>query len=297
MELRVGVRKLIDSVNAGLRETEVPPWAKATVDVKDVDQLFDSLDLNRSGELDQTETKLALKKLEEGATSAVAESTASHRRIEELRRRAAEVQVVADVTQASEAAALELLQAKGASISAALGAILKKKGRDAVLQQMEKSWPSGAIGPDAFAKHVGQQGLGLRATRPELDTLFRSLDLHGNGSIDVADMKAMVQPLMDSADQQAAKVKQLSQRSAELTKVTRAAQEAWHKQRQRYEEEAAADELTPVDEAAPVATEEAAPATGTGAETPTPSRWSGVAERVLGRPNGSTESRRSGAGR
>jgi Ca2+-binding EF-hand superfamily protein len=262
MELRVGIRKLIESVSEGLRDNEVPPWTKAPVDVKEVDQLFDSLDFDHSGELDQAEVKRALKKLEEGAVQAVAESAASHARILELRRRAAEAQAVADVTQTSEAAAVELSKQRGATMSAALGAIFKKKGHEAVLHLMEKSWPAGGIGPDAFAKHVGQQGLGLRATRPEIDTLFKSLDVEGNGMIDSAVMKAMVQPLMDSADQQAARVKQLSQKSAELTKVTKATQEARRKQQQIYEEADAEQEPASFQEAAPAPAQQAPAAAG-----------------------------------
>ena len=256
MELRVGVRKLLDSVTVGMGPNEVPPWVKGAVDVKEVDALFESLDADKSGELSSSEVKRLLPKLEEASAAAVESCAQTHARIEELRQWAADAQAVADVTQASESAALELSEMKAAAHSASLGSIFKKKGHNAVLQLIDKSWPSGGIAPDAFAKHVGQQGLGLRISRPQMDALFHSLDAHGSGVIEVADMKAMVQPLIDSADQQMARVRQLSLRSAELTKVTRLEQERWRTQQRRIDEllfdlgdgDASLGEVTPVDE-------------------------------------------------
>ena len=69
-------------------------------------------------------------------------------------------------------------------MKAELAIIMKKKGVEKVMQIVAK-WPE-SIGHDEFAKQVGQQGLGLRVSRNEIDRLFRTIDgvserSHGSG--------------------------------------------------------------------------------------------------------------------
>ena len=99
-----------------------------------------------------------------------------------LRDKAAEAQVVADITTTSERASVDLQKRAGgpAATGAALGALLNKKGSTA--PQLLTSWCSdgaGGVNKESFAANV--IGLGLNAGRADTDTLFDMLDADGGG--------------------------------------------------------------------------------------------------------------------
>ena len=114
MEFRSNVRSLLgDTVK---------------VDVKGIDALFESLDVDGNGELNAGEFKLALKRLMSLSVKKAKETDAIRTSAEHLRSQAARAQAVADVTVEMERMNEQLLVAKQPPLTVQLGNVMKSKG-------------------------------------------------------------------------------------------------------------------------------------------------------------------------
>ena len=228
MEFRQNVRKLIDKQ-----------------DVKEVDKLFEELDLDNSGELDLAEIKAALKKLQESARVASERATGVLQRAQITRQRAEQMQSIADLTKSAEQASIDMTAVGRKSVGAQLGSILIKKGLK--VGEIVTKWggAKGCITKQDFRHEVN--GLGLSAAASDVDALFDSLDDDGGGTLDLAEVRTALKTLADECEQVKSAIKSLTQKSSELTKAARAAQSDFR--RMKEEDQRAKEELARQEEA------------------------------------------------
>lgn len=218
MEFRQNLRKLLDEPVAS-----------------EIDALFISLDIDKSGALDVNEIKIALKRLQNEASNAMESANAAIARADALKEKAAHAKAVAELTAELENASVMLDRMNSKTVGTQIGAITTKKGMKAV--DIVKQWDAsddGEIDKNEFRNNVLR--LGVVATRAEVDSFFDSLDIDGGGALDTEEIRRMLKKVQDEADETKQAMKRLGNSSVELTKKVKAAQTEWKKARKAEED-------------------------------------------------------------
>ena len=241
--MRCAVRKLL-------------PGTEKEITVGEIDALYDSFDDDHSGELDVSELKVALKKLQEASAKAAVAASHAHDEAESMRASAAVQQEVITATVEYEEAVAAFKQAvneKG--VRAQLGGILRAKGLK--VSEIVAKWgggKSGEISQGVFRKQVF--ALGVQAADEEVDELFNSIDDDGGGTLDASEVKRALQMLVDALVDSNSTIKKLKDDVSGKEKIAKAKQIRWRKYLEA--EEIAAAEAAERDAAAAAAAAEAA---------------------------------------
>ena len=209
MEFRANVRKLVPE----------------KVDVKEVDNLFETLDVDKSGEIDISELKLALKRLQDAAAQASAQSEQLRASLEDLHARAARAQNVATLTAQSEQVHREKDELRTKSVGAQLGNILNKKGFKVADLVAKWGGDDGLIDRAEFRSEVN--ALGLIGAPADVDALFNSFDDDLSGVLDLKEMKTALKKLTDEAADFKVAMKALTLQAADLDTAVKIAQAEW----------------------------------------------------------------------
>jgi len=221
-------------------------------DNKQIDDFFASMDADGGGSLDFAELKTALKSLQDASAQAEVEGASWHARAEQLKGKADTIKEVAAATIASEEADARLNALRNqTAVDAMLGAMILKRNLKIgdVIAKWDKS-KDGDVSMDEFRASVIE--MGVEAPAEEIDTLFRSLDDDGGGSLDLNELKPTLKKLVDAAAAADLEIKELAKSTVSLRKAAKQAQKDLDAARVKEEEEAKA-----AAEAAAVAEEEA----------------------------------------
>jgi Ca2+-binding EF-hand superfamily protein len=225
MEFRQNVRKLVPQKH----------------DAKDVDTLFDKLDLDRSGELEIPELKTALRTLMDSAAEAAVNSVAIKERADKLFEKAARTREVERKTLLVEQVEREVREYQKKSVGAQLGTILTKKAMK--VSDIVSQWggQAGLVDAAEFRKQVAL--LGLTAGPHEVNSLFKMLDDDGGGTLDQSEIKSAFRKLADECETVKASTKRLNSKFAEVLKAAKAAQADWKQERVTEQREAEEEEV------------------------------------------------------
>ena len=224
MEFRGNVRKMLPKA-----------------DTKEIDDLFNQLDDDHSGEMDVSEIKGALRKLQKSAAAAAATQSAVLARSAEMRAKAERLRGVKAETLVYEEAVLELEAAEKKGVGAALGFAIKEKGLN--VNDIVSKWGNnkpGQVSKKEFRD--GVRGVLPSTSGAEVDTLFGTLDADGGGALDTEELKDALRMLIKESAAVKDLVRNLKAKVAEVMKPAKAAQGQWRKEK-REEEEAAAAEV------------------------------------------------------
>lgn len=222
MEFRTSVRKLVPAADA-----------------KDCDDVFEVLDLNKSGELDMNELKLALKKLIDDYRRFGGGKANIQAKADRCRELAAEARRIGALTAEWESSVKVEEDMLRRSVGANLGAFLKKKGLKA--NELASKWggKDGLVDKAEFRKEVS--ALGIQAEVWQIDGLFGQLDEDGGGTLDATELGRALKKLTEESDRLKAEMAELKLARNEAMAKAKAAQDAWKSA--RHEEEVAAAEL------------------------------------------------------
>ena len=198
-------------------------------DIKEMDGLFDRLDLDKSGEIEILELKSALKLLMDSAAKANVISDAIRAKVTVMLDKAERTRLVAQLTSEAEKIAIELKDFAKKSVGAQLGSILTKKG--VTVSDLVSKWggKDGLITESEFRAQVTQ--LGLMATPTEVNALFAELDDDGGGTLDQEETKRALRKLSDEAVSVKAQIRRLQVKCDDLSKTAKTAQARWKQER------------------------------------------------------------------
>ena len=201
------------------------------INVLEIDGLFDKIDNDKSGELDLSEIKAALKKLQEQALNVGVSVDQEKAKTAALIGVAQVFQTAAAATAEYEAAAQKATQMKdNPSLGKRVGdAILK---RNVKLGELVGQWDkdgNGVVDKKEFREQIHL--MGIKEIHPrEMDSLFVSLDRNGDGSLDLDELKVALQLLRDTAVREALVVEAQAGAALKLCAASRKQQ----KVRQEY---------------------------------------------------------------
>ena len=170
-------------------------------DIKEIDALFSSFDKDSSGSLELAELKVAFKR-------AMVAAMEKEGKVGDVTKRAAQLTQVADEAREvveltleyeTELAALSEMQAsQGTNLEEKLGTLFAKKNTHVGdLKQWDENG-DGEIDKAEFRSHVHSVGMKGIADE-ELDKLYDTLDSDGSGKLDMAEVKASLMKLQQSA--------------------------------------------------------------------------------------------------
>jgi len=219
------------------------------LDTKEIDTLFDALDEDKGGELDSAELRLALKKLQDIATSAAIDVASIQANSERLEQRAALVKELAETVRVYETKEADIAQLiiNGTSTGARLGSVLKQKGLKVADVVAKWGGSDGLIEKEEFRREL--LALGLHAGHADMDALFDSLDGDGGGALDSSEVKAALKRFADEAETMGTTLKKLKEDVRTIYAV--AAKEATR----RYKDLVAEEEAQAAEEMARAAQE------------------------------------------
>jgi Ca2+-binding EF-hand superfamily protein len=246
-------------------------------DNKEIDHFFDSVDEDRGGTLEVKELKGALRTLSKAAGAADAEAAALRAKAQSCRALAEQMQQASEATAATEKEEKELAQMKldhgmGGKVDIQLGAIITK--RNLKIGDLVSKWVKRKdVSRSDFKKHVLELGVvpyPAGGTREEgearsahpVDALFDTLDKDGGGSLDIDELKGLLNFLVEKAKKAATDEAVLERSSGQLRRACLEQQQtiaAAHNVRikEKKEEEVLAEKLAE-QKAAQEATEEEA---------------------------------------
>ena len=190
----VGTRKQLIAVAE--RDTAHSGLTDAEATTIELDSLYDSMDLDGSGNLDIGEMKEALKGLQSDLKGVRQQNKRRLEYVADLRAVAALYQASIEDAEGYQIAKLQAERMKRAaapnSPAMGLATLFKKKNLD-VLQVVE-SWDDdggGSVDSDEFATKVRQ--LGLEGTDAELLDLFQLLDDDNSGELEISELLTAMQ--------------------------------------------------------------------------------------------------------
>lgn len=199
MEFRQHARKLIEKAEA-----------------REIDAVFDEMDADGGGTLDVDEMRDALKKFAREASDFVARSDVIKQQMSFFTQRKNNVQQALDAITALEDVN-KATSTADLSIDARLGSLLKRKSMKA--SEIISRWdPNGDGEIDMHEFRTNVKSLGLQATNEEIDTLFRSLDEDGGGSLDMNEIKHALTNLQAAAVAADKTIKRLEKSKVNLEK-------------------------------------------------------------------------------
>lgn len=204
------------------------------INVLEIDGLFDKIDNDKSGELDLSEIKAALKKLQERAQNVGAS-------IDQEQAKAAALIGVAQVFQTAAAATAEYEAAEQKATQMKDNPSLGKRVGDAIFKRNVKlgelvgQWDkdgNGVVDKKEFREQIHL--MGIKEIHPrEMDSLFVSLDRNGDGSLDLDELKVALQLLRDTAVREALDVEAQASAALKLCVASRKQQKVRHEQPHR----------------------------------------------------------------
>ena len=216
-------------------------------DTKEIDDLFEELDVDRSGSLNASELKVAMKKLINTAKEVKVAQKYIYERVSSLEVRLEQALAVANVTQAAEEAQaqLEVLR-ENKTIQARVGALLA--ARNTKIADIVSLWENtkGEVSRPQFRRNLRGIGLDERGLE-ESDTLFAELDTDGGGTLDLAELKVALHRLQEAAKTADKEVRSLRKATLEQWREVRAAQAALQ-ERKRQDEAAEKKRLVVMEE-------------------------------------------------
>ena len=217
---------------------------------KEIDDLFDSIDLDKGGSLDPAELKAAWQKLKDQAKLSAELREVSAERAAKLRKHAAATKRAVDATAEAEAAQEKLNEIRThTSVDVRLGNLLVKRGikiGDLMLRWDENQ--DGSLDRKEFQTNL--RALGLEATNDELDAFITDNDADGSGEFDMAEVGVLLRKLQDACAAAANDEKHLLKRASDLKKLATQAQMAAYREAEAEELEAANDAPPVLDEPA-----------------------------------------------
>ena len=201
-----------------------------------------------AGDLGMSELKAALKKLQDAANQAAADSVAAVKAAEFLGARLEVVEAAVAATQAWEASQKEMAALREhKTLDVRLGAVLAAKGMKVV--DLVRSWDKsgdGAIDKKEFVDNVLR--LKIEAERGEIEELFDSLDEDHGGELSTDEIKVALRTLQDRAEAAEARIKRLQKDSLQVQ--LRAGEAQAEARRVKEEDERAAQEQAEAEAAA-----------------------------------------------
>ena len=237
LEFRVHLRSLLGS-------SSVP------AEMREIDDLFATLDRNNTGILDLAELRVAMKKLQEEASelsvriARYATHNASFRAVIETYQVA-----IADTTEFERAVSrLDMLKTD-TSPAARLGALLAK--RNIKIGEVARKWDSdgsGSIDLKEFRRHV--RAMGFVGTDTEISRVFDQFDIDESEELDVGELKGALKTLQDAAAGADAEILTQETSIGSLKKAAKASQKAAGLAKLKAEEDYASDEAAAKAEAA-----------------------------------------------
>lgn len=210
--------------------------------VKDIDGLFNEMDVNGSGALDRSELTRLLRKLQDEVNDVQTRSDIAQKRIDYVNERVEYVRSILATTCEAEQADRSLEAELGTtSIATRLGKEMVRKATK--IADLVTSWDStaGHMDRKQFRKNV--RNYGIDGDDSSIDELFSSLDLDAGGTIDLNELRAAMTKLRDTAaesDKEVARLKKIVEAS---WKAAKAAQLEMRKKRKSEEAEAKAKEM------------------------------------------------------
>ena len=185
MEWRTGIRKLVGTKD---------------VDVSETDSVFETIDLDHGGTLDEAELKTALRTLQSKGAQAADERQAVKQKAVHWRQRAEQTRAAIAALEDIDAAEAVLAKARDSSLRARLGAALHRlhlaKNTLEVAMRFDVSG-DGNIDSKEFVK--GVKALVPQAEASESVDLFLEIDGDRSGSIDLNELKAAMSTMLEAA--------------------------------------------------------------------------------------------------
>jgi len=197
-----------------------------TVDVKQIDDMFDEADVNLNGELDLQEVKIALKQMQAEAQAGDTQAAQARAAAAVYRQVAAVYKTAAEITLEYERATADLEARKQVStVDVRLGDLLAK--RNVRIGDVVTKWDKDGSGSvDAKEFYLRTKELGLSADQVEIKELFGRLDGDGSGELDLEELKVSLKTLQDAAANDALSRKVQAKQVADMSKAMKTAQRA-----------------------------------------------------------------------
>jgi len=231
MEFRQDIRKLLEG---------------RQINTKDIDELFETIDLDHGGEIDTSELKAALRQLHKAALEANQEKAQAQAKAVVVRGLVAHAHAVAEATKASEQAALEHDAVVKGSTGAQLGAVLLRKGISVAEVASKWGGKSGEVDDLEFRRQVG--ALLPTVTPEQIDELFDSLDDDGSRTLDNQEVRRALKKMTDESLSFKRTIGASRQMATDLFRAAQVAQDALRASLATLEEQEAAAKKAAMEE-------------------------------------------------